>query len=157
MARFVNVAVGQLGPVARGETRTQVVTRLMALMRRAHTNGCDLIVYPELALTTFFPRWSMEDQAEIDFFFEREMPGPETRALFDLAGTLASDFAWVTPNWRSRTAKPIGTTRLFSWTSAAKPFPNTARCICRATPNTSPGAGFNIWKSVTSSRVQASA
>ena len=89
MPRFINVAVGQLGPVARSETRTDVVARLMALMRQAHANGCDLIVYPELALTTFFPRWYMEDQAEIDFFFEREMPGPETRALFDLSRKLS--------------------------------------------------------------------
>ena len=81
VARFVNVGIGQLGPIARGETRTEVVRRLAALMRQAHANGCDLIVYPELALTTFFPRYYMEDQAEIDAFFEREMPGPETQPL----------------------------------------------------------------------------
>jgi len=61
-------------------------------MRRAYCNGCDLIVYPELALTTFFPRWYIEDQAEIDSFFEREMPGPETRPLFDLARELGIGF-----------------------------------------------------------------
>ena len=92
MARFMNVAAGQLGPIARSETRTEVVARLMALMRQAHANGCDLIVYPELALTTFFPRWYMEDQAEIDAFFEREMPGQETRPLFDLARELGIGF-----------------------------------------------------------------
>ena len=93
MARFTNVAAeGQLGPIARSETRTEVVARLMALMRQAHANGCDLIVYPELALTTFFPRWYMEDQAEIDAFFEREMPGQETRPLFDLARELGIGF-----------------------------------------------------------------
>src|SRR3954454_12110361 len=92
LARFVNVAIGQLGPIARSETRTAVVARLMAMMRQAHANGCDLIVYPELALTTFFPRWFMEDQAEIDTFFEREMPGPETRALFELARELGIGF-----------------------------------------------------------------
>ena len=92
MARFINVAVGQLGPIARRETRTEVVARLTALMRQAHANGCDLIVYPELALTTFFPRWYFEDQAEIDAFFECEMPGPETRPLFDLARELGIGF-----------------------------------------------------------------
>jgi len=46
------------------------------------------VVFPELALTTFFPRWWMEDQAEIDAFFEREMPGPETRPLFEEAQRL---------------------------------------------------------------------
>lgn len=92
MARFVNVAVGQLGPIARNETRTEVVARLQALMRRAHAMGCHLIVYPELALTTFFPRWYFEDQAEIDRYFEREMPGPETRPLFELSKQLGVGF-----------------------------------------------------------------
>ena len=58
----------------------------------AHGRGCDLVVFPELALTTFFPRWWMEDQAEIDAFFEREMPGPETRPLFDEARRLGIGF-----------------------------------------------------------------
>ncbi|MGJ4950569.1 N-carbamoyl-D-amino-acid hydrolase [Bradyrhizobium sp. HKCCYLS20291] len=92
MSRFVNVAIGQLGPIARSEQRPAVVARLMALMRQAHANGCDLIVYPELALTTFFPRWYMADQAEIDSFFEREMPGPETQPLFALAKDLRIGF-----------------------------------------------------------------
>jgi predicted amidohydrolase len=84
--------MGQLGPIARAETRTAVVARLSALMRQARANGCDLIVYPELALTTFFPRWYFEDQAGIDTFFEREMPGPETRPLFALAAELGIGF-----------------------------------------------------------------
>jgi predicted amidohydrolase len=92
MARFVNVAIGQLGPISRSETRTQVMARLLVLMREAAHMGCDLIVYPELALTTFFPRWFMPDQAEVDAFFEREMPGPETRPLFDLARELSIGF-----------------------------------------------------------------
>ncbi|CCD92086.1 N-carbamoyl-D-amino acid hydrolase (D-N-alpha-carbamilase) [Bradyrhizobium sp. ORS 375] len=92
MPRFVNLAIGQLGPIAKSEPRSAVVARLMALMRQAHANGCDLIVYPELALTTFFPRWYMADQAEIDTYFEREMPGPETQALFALAKELRIGF-----------------------------------------------------------------
>jgi N-carbamoyl-D-amino-acid hydrolase len=92
VARFVNVAIGQLGPIARSETRTQVVQRLGGLMREARRMGCDLIVYPELALTTFFPRWYIEDPHELDTFFEREMPGPETRALFELSRTLGIGF-----------------------------------------------------------------
>ena len=92
VARFVTIAAGQLGPIARAETRTEVVARLMALMRQAKACGCDLIVYPELALTTFFPRWYFEDQAEIDAFFEREMPGAQTRALFDLARDIGIGF-----------------------------------------------------------------
>jgi len=92
VARFVNVAIGQLGPISRNEARAQVVARLCALMREASHMGCDLIVYPELALTTFFPRWFMADEADVDAFFEREMPGPETRPLFDLARELGIGF-----------------------------------------------------------------
>src|SRR3989304_5160486 len=63
-----------------------------ALRGEAHGRGCDLVVFPELALTTFFPRWWMEDQAEIDAFFELEMPGPETRPLFAEARRLGMGF-----------------------------------------------------------------
>lgn len=45
-----------------------------------------------MALTTFFPRWHFENQADIDAFFEREMPNPATRPLFDLAAQLGIGF-----------------------------------------------------------------
>src|SRR5262245_56176156 len=92
MPRFVTVGCAQLGPIARRETRAQVVVRLIELMRQAQGMGCDVIVYPELALTTFFPRWVLNDQAEIDSFYEREMPGPETRPLFAEAERLKIGF-----------------------------------------------------------------
>jgi predicted amidohydrolase len=92
MARVITVAAAQLGPIARSESRSLVVKRLLDLLGQAQGRGCDLVVFPELALTTFFPRWWMEDQAEIDAFFEREMPGPETRPLFDEAARLGMAF-----------------------------------------------------------------
>ena len=55
--------------------------------------GCDLVVFPELTLTTFFPRWWMADQAEIDSFFEREMPSNETAPLFNEAKRLKIGFS----------------------------------------------------------------
>ena len=64
----------------------------MSHLHEARARGCDLLVFPELALTTFFPRWWMDDQAEIDAFFEREMPGPETQPLFDEARRLGLGF-----------------------------------------------------------------
>ena len=45
-----------------------------------------------MALTTFFPRWYMTDQAEIDAFFEREMPNAATRPLFEEARHLGIGF-----------------------------------------------------------------
>ena len=93
MSRLVIVAAAQLGPIARSESRAQVVKRLLALMREAHGFRCDLVAYPELALTTFFPRWALEDEAEIDSFYETEMPGPETRPLFEEAARLGIGFS----------------------------------------------------------------
>lgn len=92
MPRIVTVGAAQMGPIARTETRAEVVARLIALMRQAKSAGCDLVVYPELTLTTFFPRWYMGDQAEVDSFFEREMPSNETAPLFTTARELAIGF-----------------------------------------------------------------
>ncbi len=92
MTRTVRVGAAQLGPIARDETRSQVVERLLALMHQAHGAGCDLVVFTELTLTTFFPRWVIEDSGEIDSWFEREMPGAETQALFDAAKRLGIGF-----------------------------------------------------------------
>jgi len=88
----ITVGAAQLGPIARDETRSDVVKRLVGHLHEARARGSDLVVFPELALTTFFPRWWMDDQAEIDAFFEREMPGPETRPLFDEARRLGVGF-----------------------------------------------------------------
>src|SRR5260221_4521019 len=93
MSRTVVVGAAQLGPIAQRETRRDVVARLLTLMREAKGMGCHLVVYPELALTTFFPRWFMTDQAQIDVYFEREMPGPETKALFDEGAKLGIGFS----------------------------------------------------------------
>lgn len=92
MSRIVTVGAAQLGPIARSESRTQAVARMIDLMRRAKSRGCGVVVFPELALTTFFPRWYFEDQAAIDAFFETEMPGPETRPLFEAAADLGIGF-----------------------------------------------------------------
>jgi predicted amidohydrolase len=92
MSRTLRAAVAQLGPIHRADSREAVVRRLCALLREAHGNGARFVVFPELALTTFFPRWWMEDQAAIDCYFEREMPNAATRPLFDLAKELRVGF-----------------------------------------------------------------
>ena len=83
MARVLKVAAGQLGPIQRADSRDSAVARLLELMREAHGAGCQFIVFPELALTTFFPRWYMEDQEEVDRYFEAQMPNPAVQPLFD--------------------------------------------------------------------------
>jgi N-carbamoyl-D-amino-acid hydrolase len=104
MSRYVNVAAAQMGPIQREHTRADAVERLLALLREAHALGAELVVYPELALTTFFPRWYFNESADIDAWFEREMPGPETKTLFDEAARLGVGFvlgyAELTPEGR---------------------------------------------------------
>ena len=92
MARYINIAGAQVGGIARDESRQSVVARLVELMRDAHSRGAEVVVFPELTLTSFFPRWWMEDQNEIDAFFETEMPNAATQPLFDTAKKLGVGF-----------------------------------------------------------------
>ena len=92
MSRIVTVGAAQLGPIERTESRAQAVARLIALMRQAAFHGCDLVVFPECALTAFFPHWYFERQDDIDAFFERAMPNAATQPLFDCARELAIGF-----------------------------------------------------------------
>ena len=92
MSRIITVGAAQLGPIQRSEGRPAVVERMLALMHKAHDKGCDLIVFPELALTTFFPRWYMENQDEVDTWFESAMPSNETQPLFTAAVELGLGF-----------------------------------------------------------------
>jgi N-carbamoyl-D-amino-acid hydrolase len=92
VSRPLVVAAAQLGPVARDEARSAVVERLVALLHQAHARGAALVVYPELALTTFFPRWWTAPLAAADHWFETEMPGPITKALFAEAAKLEMGF-----------------------------------------------------------------
>jgi predicted amidohydrolase len=90
--RQIEVGVAQLGPIALAEQRDRVVERLLELMKEAADRRCDLVVFPELALTTFFPRWYLEDDAELEAFFETEMPSRETAPLFAAATRLGIAF-----------------------------------------------------------------
>ena len=110
MTRKLKIAAAQLGPLNKSDNRVAATKRLVELLREANGMGAKFVVFPELAFTTFFPRWWMEDQAEVDRrYFEREMPGPETRPLFDEAKKLGIGFyigyAELTPdNHRFNTA-----------------------------------------------------
>ena len=93
MSRIITVGAAQLGPIQKEHTKTSAVERLIALMHQASTNGCDLVVFPELALTTFFPRWFVDDITEADHWYETSMPSPVTQPLFDEARRLSIGFS----------------------------------------------------------------
>ncbi|MEE2683369.1 MAG: N-carbamoyl-D-amino-acid hydrolase [Actinomycetota bacterium] len=92
--RNLRIAAAQLGPIGKHERRTEVIDRLLELLKQAHLKEVQLVVFPELALTTFFPRWFVEDETdiELDDFYEQEMPGPETQRLFEAAKDLGIGF-----------------------------------------------------------------
>ena len=92
MTRIVRVGAAQLGPIAKDHSRALVVERLITLLHEGHARGCELIVFPELALTTFFPRWIVEEIAEADHWYETSMPNEWTQPLFDEAARLNVGF-----------------------------------------------------------------
>ncbi|NCG36472.1 MAG: N-carbamoyl-D-amino-acid hydrolase [Actinobacteria bacterium] len=95
VSRPLRIAAAQMGPIARHESRVSVVNRMLLLLEEAGRNKVELVVYPELTLTTFFPRWYVEgeDDLKLDSFYETEMPGPDTQPLFDRAKELGIGFA----------------------------------------------------------------
>jgi N-carbamoyl-D-amino-acid hydrolase len=99
---MLRVGAAQMGPVQKADSRQVVVKRMLDLLDQARERKCDLVVYPELALTTFFPRWYMQDQAEVDAWFERGMPNAATRPLFERAAQdrigISFGYAELTPD-----------------------------------------------------------
>jgi N-carbamoyl-D-amino-acid hydrolase len=92
MARVLTLAAAQLGPIQRTEGREAAVGRMVSLMERAHRRGAEAVVFPELALTTFFPRWYEEELAAADRWFETALPSPATAPLFAAAERLGIGF-----------------------------------------------------------------
>ena len=92
MTRILTVAAAQLGPIQKAEPRSEAVGRMVRLMERAHRRGVQVVVFPELALTTFFPRHYHEDRAEADGWFESAMPSNETAPLFEAARRFGISF-----------------------------------------------------------------
>src|SRR5688500_15657302 len=93
MTRVLEIAAAQMGPVQRDHSRRDVVERLIALLHAAHRRGAQLVVFPELALTTFFPRWWVEELHDADQYYETGMPSADTQPLFDEAARLGVGFA----------------------------------------------------------------
>ncbi|WP_035715529.1 N-carbamoyl-D-amino-acid hydrolase [Azorhizobium doebereinerae] len=91
MARVIRVAAAQMGPTALAEPRERTLARMIDLMEQAAAQGATLVVFPELAFTTFFPRWLLEGEA-LDRHFERAMPNPAVQPLFDRAQALGVGF-----------------------------------------------------------------
>ncbi len=104
MSRSIRVAAAQSGPIQKSDSRPTVLERLLEMLREAAAARCELVVFPELALTTFFPRYYAQDRSTMDAWFEREMPNEDTLVLFQTAQRLGLGFsigyAELTPEGR---------------------------------------------------------
>jgi predicted amidohydrolase len=92
MPRIITVAAAQLGPIQLAESRQSAVDRMIRLLERARIRGVEFVVFPELALTTFFPRHYHEDLAEADHWYETQMPNNVTAPLFAAAARYGIGF-----------------------------------------------------------------
>jgi N-carbamoyl-D-amino-acid hydrolase len=102
--RRLGLAVAQVGGIDPSESRALVVRRLVELMKEAKSRGASVVVFPELTLTTFFPRYWFERDGEVNRFFETHMPNEHVQPLFDCAVELEVGFylgyAELTPDGR---------------------------------------------------------
>lgn len=90
----MKIAAAQIGGIQKDEDREAVVARMLALMDEAHEQGVKFIAYPEMTLTTFFPRFYVENRAEFDHWFETEMPNAATMPLFERARSYGMGFTF---------------------------------------------------------------
>lgn len=111
MTRRIRIGGAQLGAISRSDSKKDIVDRLIALICRAGEEGCELVVFPELALSTFFPRW-YADRDGMDGYFEAEMPNEATQPLFDEARRLGIGFCLG----YAELARQEGRTRRFNTT-----------------------------------------
>ena len=156
MSRVIRVAAAQLGPIQREHTRPEVVARLVALLHQAADAGCDLVVYPELALTTFFPRWWVDDITEADHWYETSFPSADTQPLFDAAAARGVGFClgyalledghrWNVMTLVGKQAAPIATFKKVHIPGHAsnepdRPFQHAERYYFEPSPD-----GFGVW------------
>lgn len=88
MSQVITVAGAQMGPTQKTDTRESVMQRMLALVEGAARRGAHIVVFPELCLTPFFPRWYYETLDEVDQWFETQWPPAGMQAVLDRASAL---------------------------------------------------------------------
>lgn len=88
MSRVIRIAAAQSGPVPKSESREATLDRLISMLHQASEQSAELIVFTECALTPFFSHWWIDDEEELDSYYDTDVPGVSTQALFDKAREL---------------------------------------------------------------------
>ncbi|KAL1301569.1 hypothetical protein AAFC00_005804 [Neodothiora populina] len=84
-----------MGATHRSDERPQTLARMVELLKQAGSKGADVVLFPETAFTTFFPRYLIEDPVELEFWFEHGdvTTAPQTKALFETSKQIGVDIA----------------------------------------------------------------
>jgi predicted amidohydrolase len=96
MVRILKVAAAQMGPVHLTSPRPETLARMITLLQSASSLGAQLVLFPETAFTTFFPRHLISSQEELDTYFEHSeslLTSPNAKELFDEAKKLGIDIS----------------------------------------------------------------
>lgn len=94
MARKIKVAAAQVGSVHYDADRSKTLDRLIKLLKDAASQGAQIVLFPEITFTTFFPRHLFKSQEELDGYFEHEediTKALNTQPLFRTAQELEVD------------------------------------------------------------------
>lgn len=127
--RPLKVAAAQLGPIHITDSRDSTLTRMIALLSQASEQGVQVVAFPELAFTTFFPRHLLQDE-DIDLYFESDdeklggiRQSPNVKPLFDRAESLGID---IYVGYAEKSPQPDGT---FIHYNSSVYFSATAKAI----------------------------
>ena len=95
MARKVRIAAAQMGATHRTDPRAKTLDRMLKLLDEAAGKGAELVLFPETSLTTFFPRYLINDPDELASWFEHGdvTKSPNAVPLFDKARDLKIDIS----------------------------------------------------------------
>lgn len=91
MSRVIRVAAAQMGGNQSTDSRQSILGRMIGLLEKAAQQGATLVVFPELAFTTFFPRMLL-DGSVLAEYFEAHIPSDTTERLFKRARELGVGF-----------------------------------------------------------------
>ncbi|KAF9890573.1 hypothetical protein FE257_005704 [Aspergillus nanangensis] len=95
MSRTVCIAAAQMGTTNSWDKREDTLSRMLALLNEAAEKGAQIVLFPETSFTTFFPRYLILDEKELESWFEHGdiRTSPNTKPLFDLASKLKVDIS----------------------------------------------------------------
>ncbi|TKA25620.1 hypothetical protein B0A54_17109 [Friedmanniomyces endolithicus] len=91
----IRLAAAQMGTTHRSDPRSKTLDRMLKLLDDAANQGAEVVLFPEIALTTFFPRYLIDDAEELTSWFEHGdvTKSENTAPLFDKARELGVDIS----------------------------------------------------------------